>query len=357
MQYKPTGLLIILISFLFILSLPNTCPAQRRNHTQHQVDRRGRRVFSSQESIDVGDEEDMDEDKAYTVAYAANPDEDEASYMDGEKDDHEDYIIDGDPDYAQVVPDKVRLYNIMMDFGIGNLSYEEHSNLGSSGEQGNYSSDLMSIKGIFSVTELKGRWSIDVGGGILGTTNRVEKWWSNQRLFRVNKLNVRGLNADAFMKYHMKEKELTPFGITTQPNIGIGFVYYFYGLKREQGTSLIETTIKIPMQVDFALFGIEPVIGLDFSLDEGRIKGYVNVGTGTYGASVEKNYEGRNTTAVPNKTYARSVLAKIGLRGELGRLYYHLGYAVARFKITPKNGISDCRINLGRLVGYLGLSF
>jgi hypothetical protein len=248
---------------------------------------------------------------------------------------------------------------MILEFGLGNFAYDILGGNGLSGEQSAYIGDMVSMKPMIKVIEKKGTWAIEISGEIFSTTYRLEKWWSEQKLFRINKLMAKGLCMETLIRYHIEEIALYPFPVLAQSNIGLGFIYRFHGLRRKDALKLIDIQNErpLPKETDFALFGIEPNLGFNFTMDDGRITGYLDIGTGVYGVSIENNYESTGLSTSPEKTYGRSILARIGIRGKKERFNYQIGYSIFRLKIKAKDTIPDSGTKLDKIVFNLGMKF
>ena len=250
---------------------------------------------------------------------------------------------------------KVRKYAMILEFGLGNFAYDMFEKDGSPVVQSVYMGDMASIKPMIRVNEKKGKWAVEMSGEFFRTTYRIEKWWAEQKVFRINKLAVTGLCIETLIRYHFEETALYPFPVLAQTNIGLGFIYRFHGLRRKD---MIPVDIqKPPKETDFALFGMEPNFGFKFTMDDGRIIGYIDVGTGLYGASIEDNYGAADPSSSPKNTYGRSVLGRIGVKGTRGRINYQIGYSVFRLKIKEKDTVPESRTKLDKIVCNLGIKF
>lgn len=251
--------------------------------------------------------------------------------------------------------DRIRKYDMVLEFGLGNFTFDIFEKNEPSLEQSFYIGDMVSIKPILRMIEKKRAWSIDISGEIFGTTNRIERWWSEQKVYRINSLMVKGLCMETLIRYHFEEIALYPFPVLAQTNIGFGFIYRFHGLRRKDTQP--KDIQKAPRETDFALFGIEPSLGFNFIMDDGRSIGYIGIGTGIYGASIEDNYEFAETSTSPKNTYGRSILARIGIKGSRGRLNYQIGYSVFRLKIKAKDTVPESRTKLNKIVCNFGITF
>jgi hypothetical protein len=251
--------------------------------------------------------------------------------------------------------DRIRKYDMVLEFGLGNFACNIFEKNESSIEHSVYMGDMVSIKPMVRVVEKKGIWAIEISGEFFNTTYRLEKWWSEQKVFRINKLMVKGLCMETLIRYHFEETALYPFPVLAQTNIGLGFIYRFHGLRRKDMKP--KDIQKPPRETDFALFGIEPNLGFNFTMDDGRIIGYIDIGTGIYGASIENNYESASPSSSPENTYGRSVLGRIGIKGTRGRINYQIGYSVFRLKIKEKDNVPESRTKLDKIVCNLGIKF
>ncbi len=251
--------------------------------------------------------------------------------------------------------DRIRKYDMVLEFGLGNFACDIFEKNESSIQQSVYIGDIVSIKSMLRVIEKKGTWAIDMSGEFFGTTYRLESWWSEQKVFRINKLMAKGLCMETLVRYHFEEIALYPFPVLAQTNFGLGFIYRFHGLRRKDTKP--KDIQEPPEETDFALFGIEPTLGFNFTMDDGRIIGYLDIGTGVYGASIENNYESANSSSSPDKSYGRSVLARIGIKGTRGRLNYQIGYSVFQLKIKGKDAVPESRTKLNKIVCNLGMRF
>lgn len=255
--------------------------------------------------------------------------------------------------------DRIRAYDMVLEFGFGNFAYDKFGGNGSSDGQSVYIGNMASVKPTLRVIEKKGIWAIEISGEIFGTAYGLERWWSEQELSRINKLMAQGFCMETLIRYHFDEKALYPFPVLAQTNIGLGFIYRFHALRRKDESKPIDIPDEppLPKETDFALFGIEPNLGFNFKMDDGRITGYLDIGTGIYGASIEDNYESTGILASPERTFGRSILARIGIRGTKGRINYQIGYSVFRLKIKAKDTIPESRTKLDKIVCYLGMKF
>jgi hypothetical protein len=250
---------------------------------------------------------------------------------------------------------KISKYDMVLEFGLGNFAYDIFEKDESSVEQSVYMGDMVSIKPILRVVEKKGTWGIEMSGEFFKTTYRLERWWAEQKLIRINKLMATGLCIETLIRYHFEETALYPFPVLAQTNIGLGFIYRFHGLRRKDIKPV--DIQKPPKETDFALFGIEPNIGFNFTMDDGRVIGYIDIGTGIYGASIENNYESTGPSSSPENTYGRSILGRIGIKGTRGRINYQVGYSVFRLKIKKKDSLPESRTKLDKIVCNLGIKF
>ncbi|MGA1791242.1 MAG: hypothetical protein ACMUIM_07135 [bacterium] len=255
--------------------------------------------------------------------------------------------------------EKKREYGIIFEFGLGNFTFEEFAGEGASAIQSVYLGDMLSLKAILRTKEIGDTWTIAVSGEVFGSTYRLERWWSGQQLFRINKLMAKGFCMETQVRYHFDETALYPFPVLARPNIGLGFVYRFHGLRRKDASTLIAIADEPPLakETDFALFGIEPCLGFLFTMDDGQMTGYFDLGTGLYGASIENNYETVGLSDTPETTFGRSILAGVGLRGRINRISYQIGYSIFRLKIEAKDTIRESRSKLDRLVCHVGVRF
>ena len=251
--------------------------------------------------------------------------------------------------------DRIHKYDMTLEFGLGNFACDIFEKKESSFEQSVYIGDMVSLKSILRIIEKKGIWAIDISGEFFGTTNRLESWWSEQKVFRINKLMAKGLCMETIIRYHFEEIALYPFPFLAQTDLGLGFIYRFHGLRRKDSKPKdIESP---PEETDFALFGIEPTLGFNFIMDDGRVIGYIDIGTGVYGASIEDNYESAGYPSSPDNTHGRSILARVGVKGARGRLNYQIGYSVFQLKIKGKDALPESRTRLNKIVCNLGITF
>ena len=255
--------------------------------------------------------------------------------------------------------DKKREYEMIFEFGLGNFAFEEFAGDGASAVQSVYLGDMLSLKALFRAKEIGDTWTIAVSGEVFGSTYRLERWWSGQQLFRINKLMAQGFCMETKVRYHFDETALYPFPVLTRPNIGLGFIYRFHGIRRKDASTLIAIADEPPMakETDFALFGIEPCLGFLFTMDDGQMTGYFDLGTGLYGVSIENNYEIDGLSETPETTFGRSILASVGLRGTKHRISYQIGYSIFRLKIEAKDTIQESRSKLDRVVCNIGMRF
>ncbi|MGA1863681.1 MAG: hypothetical protein ACMUHX_01330 [bacterium] len=251
--------------------------------------------------------------------------------------------------------DKIRKYDMILEFGLGNFACDIFEKNESPVVQSVYMGDMVSIKPMIRVDEKKRKWSVEMSGELFRSTYRLERWWSEQKVFRINKLMVSGLCVETLIRYHFEETALYPFPVLAQTNIGLGFVYRFHGLQRKDMKPA--DVQKPPKETDFALFGIEPNLGFKFTMDDGRMIGYIDMGTGAYGASIEDNYGTAGPSSSPENTHGRSVLGRIGIKGERGRINYQIGYSVFRLKIKEKDTIPESRTKLDKIICNLGIKF
>ena len=255
--------------------------------------------------------------------------------------------------------EKKRDYDMIFEFGLGNFAFEEFAEGVDSPVQSVYLGDMLSLKTLFRMKEIGETWTIAVSGEVFGSTYRLERWWSGQQLFRINKLMAKGFCMETQVRYHFDETALYPFPVLVQPNIGLGFIYRFHGLRRKDASTLIAIADEPPLakETDFALFGIEPCLGFLFTMDDGQMTGYLDMGTGLYGASVENHYETGSLSETPETTFGRSILARVGLRGIINRFSYQIGYSIFRLKIQAKETIRESRSKLDRVVCSVGMRF
>jgi hypothetical protein len=251
--------------------------------------------------------------------------------------------------------DKIRKYDMILEFGLGNFACDIFEKDGSTVVQSIYMGDMVSIKPMIRVDENKRKWAVEMSGEFFRTTYRLERWWSEQKVFRINKLMVTGLCVETLIRYHFEETALYPFPVLAQTNIGLGFIYRFHGLQRKDMKPA--DIQKPPEETDFALFGIEPNLGFKFTMDDGKMIGYIDIGTGVYGASIEDNYEADGPSSSPGNTYGRSVLGRIGIKGTRGRINYQIGYSFFRLKIKQKDSVPESRTKLDKIVCNLGITF
>ncbi|MBN2374355.1 hypothetical protein JXL19_11275 [bacterium] len=305
---------MILTLSLFFLLCPNECQAQRRTQNRR---------------------------KYFNTAVSSNQ------------------TFNDTTDRRSVSETKDRRYEIVFGMGLGNFKYEEFLNSGGIGRQSICNGDMLSLKSSISLDEIDGAWEIDIGTEVFGTSERLERWWSGRELFQVNKLFVKGLGMETILGYNFREMALSPFPILAKPDLGFGFVYRFYGMRRKdiKYFYLSEQNKTIPVEKDYVFFGFEPKAGLSFVMEDGKTTLYINIGTGIYGVNVENNYSNNAVTDSPNKTYGRSILSSIGLRGDGEVFFYQIGYSVFRLKIDARDSVSEARVSADRLYCDAGVKF
>lgn len=250
-------------------------------------------------------------------------------------------------------------YEAMLETGLGNISYDIYSGVGSSNAQSMYIGDMVSMKSLFMVRDVGNALRIEVSGELFGTSYRLERWYSDQKLFRINKLMAQGLCMEAHLNYDFEETALYPLPVLARPRMGLGFVYRFHALRRKDSLDLITLpdAPPVPQQTDFALFGCEPNLGFDFTMGDRGVGMYFDIGTGFYGASVENGYAGSTLSSSPEKTTAKSISGRIGLKGSFRTVNYHLGYSIFRMKIRGKETIPESSTRFSRIVCRVGMRF
>lgn len=310
--------IFFLIAFLFFLFLCRLCYAQRRNWNNG----------ASEAQLPTISKREMLPQRRYHLSEEIN---------------------------ITIKKDRIRKYNMVLEFGLGNFACDIFEKNESSFEHSVYIGDMISIKPILMIVEKKGTWAIEISGEFFGTTYRLEKWWSEQKVFRINDLMVKGLCMETLIRYHFEETALFPFPVLAQTKIGLGFIYRFHGFRRKDTTP--KDIQRAPKETDFALFGIEPNLGFNFTMDDGKAIGYMDIGTGVYGASIENNYESAGLSSSPENTYGRSILARIGIKGTRGRFNYQIGYSVFRLKIKAKDPLPESRTKLDKILCNLGIRF
>ena len=255
--------------------------------------------------------------------------------------------------------ERTRIYDLSLECGLGNFAYDIFGESGAPGIQSVYHGDMLSVRSLLRVRDKKSAWGIDVSGEIFTSTNRLERWYSQHQLFRINKLEARGLAMDTMIRYAFEETALFPLPMLTQPRIGLGFAYRFLGMERTDAQTLIPISDEPPLadKTDFALFGIEPNLGFLFTLDNGKMNGHLDIRSGIYGASVEKNYKSTGSSTSLEKTLGRSIQARAGLSGVWRKISYQIGYDIFRLKIQAKGNIPESRTKLEQLVGRIGFRF
>jgi len=250
-------------------------------------------------------------------------------------------------------------YDAMLETGLGNISYDIYSGTGSSGAQSMYIGDMVSMKSLIVVKDVGNALRIEVSGELFGTPYRLERWYSDQKLFRINKLMAQGFCMEAHLNHDFEETALYPLPVLAHPRMGLGFIYRLHALRRKDSLDLITLpdAPRIPQTTDFALFGCEPNLGFAFTMDDGGIGMYLDIGTGFYGASVENGYEDSVLLSSLEKTSAKSISGSIGLKGNFRMLSYHLGYSVFRLRIRGKETIPESDTRFSGIVCRVGIQF